>query len=328
MSQNRELPVRPIGVIASLAAGLDAVIQGWWIALFPFLLDLFLWFGPHLSVMPAAERVFAQLREWLGDNPALELMLESAGELNLFSTLGVAPLGVPSLMSVKLPQGTPLGLPAVVSLDNEFAGLVLAAVFSLVGVLVGGAYLGLIAQQVRDGALDGVRLFKLLPRYWMSILVVIVALLVAAGLLSLPMLVIASLLAGISVWLATLVVWIGFMLLLWLTFHLFFTVHGLLLSEQSLLTAVWNSLRLTAFNSFSAMGLVVLAFAVSAGLDYLWSLPKDTSWMLLVGIAGHAVISSGVVAATFVFYKDRFRYWQELRSFLAQTAQESLEGNA
>jgi hypothetical protein len=43
--------------------------------------------------------------------------------------------------------------------------------------------------------------------------------------------------------------------------------------------------------------------------------------MLLVGIAGHSVITSGLVAATFVFYQDRFRYWQELREYLSQAAE-------
>jgi hypothetical protein len=152
--------------------------------------------------------------------------------------------------------------------------------------------------------------------------VLIIALLLAGMLLAMPILVMASFLSGISVWIATLVVWIGFMLFLWLLFHLFFTIHGILLNQQPLHMAVWNSLRLVAFNSFSVMGLLAMVVALSAGLNYLWSLPKDDSWMLLVGIGGHAVISSGLIASTFVFYQDRYRYWQQVRAYFAQRTEE------
>jgi hypothetical protein len=73
------------------------------------------------------------------------------------------------------------------------------------------------------------------------------------------------------------------------------------------------------------MALLVVTFGVTAGLDYLWSLPAEDSWMLLVGIAGHAVVTSGLLASTFVYYQDRYRYWRELRSYLTRVATETLE---
>ena len=99
-----EPPQKPIGVIASLAGGLDTVIQGWWITLFPLALDLFLWFGVQLSVRPIAERVVSDLVDLTGPNQLFDLILEAATELNYFSLISVSPLGIPSLMSVKLPH--------------------------------------------------------------------------------------------------------------------------------------------------------------------------------------------------------------------------------
>jgi hypothetical protein len=52
-------------------------------------------------------------------------------------------------------------------------------------------------------------------------------------------------------------------------------------------------------------GLFVLsAFVLRRGLNYLWSVPPENSWMMVVGIAGHAFISTALLAASFVYYRD------------------------
>lgn len=316
MSEAKELPAKPIGTIASLSAGFDTVIQGWWILLFPVALDLFLWFGPRLSVKPVIDRFLSSLGPLVGDITLLELMQQAAAELNYFSVLSVAPLiGIPSLMAVKLPQSTPLGTPAVYSVSSEFDWILLFLALSLAGLLLGGIYLALISQQVQQGRLNLRHLLTVLPRYWFSVLVLLLFLLLLAGALALPVIVVASLLSGLSAWIATLVVWIGFLLFVWLLFHLIFSLHGILMNRQPVHTAAWTSMRLVAFNSFTVMGLVALVLGLTVGLNFLWVLPAAESWMLLVGIVGHAVISSALLAATFVFYQDRYRYWQELRSY-------------
>ena len=318
MSEHRELPAKPIGAVASLSAGVDTLIQGWWILLFPLALDLFLWLGPRLSIRPVTDDFLATLAPLVEENPALELIEMAAAELNYFSTVSVTPLGVPSLMAIKLPQSTPIGTPATYMISDELLWLGLFLGLSLGGLLMGGIYMGLITQQVRDGTPNLWRLLTAMPRYWFSVVVLIIALLIAGAILAVPVIFAAALLSGLSAWIATLVVWIGFMLFLWLVFHLFFTIHGILLNRQPLPMAAWNSLRMVAFNSFSVMGLLALVFALSAGLNYLWSLPNENSWMLLVGIGGHALISSALVATTFVFYQDRYRYWQQVQDYLTQ----------
>ena len=49
---------------------------------------------------------------------------------------------------------------------------------------------------------------------------------------------------------------------------------------------------------------------LGSGLDMLWSTPAADSWMLLVGILGHAFISTGLLAASFVYYNDGVRWLQ------------------
>ena len=318
-----EPPKKPIGVIASLAGGLDTVIQGWWIMLFPLALDLFLWFGAQLSVRPIAEQVVNDLVNLAGPNQLFDLILQAATELNYFSLISVAPLGIPSLMTVKLPHGTPLGPPSILTVDNELVWFAIFFGLSVVGLLLGGFYMGLIAQQVRDKQANLKRLLKLVPRYWVYTLAMIVGLLIVAAILAVPLMILATLLATLNTSIASLVIWIGFMILMWLIFHLVFTVHAMLLSEMNLPQALWTSVRLTTYNSFPTMGLMVLFVAISTGMNYLWSLPAENSWMLLVGVIGHAVISSGLVASTFIFYQDRHRYWRQLRAYLSNSAARS-----
>jgi hypothetical protein len=49
---------------------------------------------------------------------------------------------------------------------------------------------------------------------------------------------------------------------------------------------------------------VLCVIVLSTGLNYLWSVPPDNSWMTLVGIAGHAFITTALLAASFVYYRD------------------------
>jgi hypothetical protein len=46
--------------------------------------------------------------------------------------------------------------------------------------------------------------------------------------------------------------------------------------------------------------------------------PEETSWLSLVGVAGHAFVTTGLLAASFIYYRDADRwvkailkYWSE-----------------
>ena len=49
---------------------------------------------------------------------------------------------------------------------------------------------------------------------------------------------------------------------------------------------------------------VFIIFILTTGLNYLWSVPQSNSWMTLIGIAGHAFITTALLAASFVYYRD------------------------
>jgi hypothetical protein len=104
--------------------------------------------------------------------------------------------------------------------------------------------------------------------------------------------------------LASVVFFILLFVSFWLVVPLFFTAHGIFVRQQNAFYSIFTSLRMARF-ALPTSGLFVLAWLVlSIGLNYLWSVPPANSWMTLVGIGGHAFITTALLAASFVYYRD------------------------
>ncbi|HRE28371.1 MAG TPA: hypothetical protein PK954_17140, partial [Anaerolineales bacterium] len=93
-----------------------------------------------------------------------------------------------------------------------------------------------------------------------------------------------------------------------------FALHGITLGRRNLFVSLWESIRLVQMNLAPTIGLVTVVMLLYFGLGSVWALAPTDSWINVIGIAGHAVVSTALVAATFVYYQDRMRWWQELRS--------------
>ena len=59
-------------------------------------------------------------------------------------------------------------------------------------------------------------------------------------------------------------------------------------------------------------------FILSQGLDYLWNVPPNDSWVILVGIFGHAFIATALLSASFVYYRDMTVWLQTVSERLQQ----------
>src|SRR3989338_3664141 len=169
----RKMPEPPLGVVASLSSGFEAVNARLELVLLPLLLDLFLGLGPHLSIRPLAQSVVALLRSPSGADATTlhnlsvvrEMIQAYGARFNLFSILSTAPLGLPSLMAGRAPGALPNGGPGVWMVDNGLEYLLLFGAFALVGLFLGALYFGGIAQQVRDARLSRI---KLLRQVWLD----------------------------------------------------------------------------------------------------------------------------------------------------------------
>jgi hypothetical protein len=57
---------------------------------------------------------------------------------------------------------------------------------------------------------------------------------------------------------------------------------------------------------------LLLYIIISQGLAFLWRSPADNSWLTLVGIAGHAFITTALLSASFIYYRDMNAWLQAI----------------
>jgi len=120
-----------------------------------------------------------------------------------------------------------------------------------------------------------------------------------------PLMVVSTVLATISLNLAAFVLFIGPMIAMWLFFYLIFTPHGLILAGRSLWRAAIESIQLVRWNMIQVIGLLISIILINRVLDWLLVMAENGSWFTIVSILGHAFISTSLVTATFIFYQDR-----------------------
>ncbi len=324
-----ELPPPP-GVMGALRAGFDAVSSHVWLILLPLLLDIFLWLGPRLSVgrlvRPFFEIVFSQARRTLTSAADLQRfteyqaafsdLMERFNLLSLFSKLQLFPIGVSSLLAQTMPAETPLGAGNVLHVSS-YPGLVgLALVFVILGWVVGGLYFRWVSRIVLGDAHPEAKI----SFSWAVIQSLILSALWVIGLIiiMIPTMLILTVLTLLSPVLASGALLLILLFSFWLIVPLFFTPHGIFVRGQNAFYSIFTSLKMARF-TLPTSGLFILAvFLLSTGLNYLWSVPPDDSWMLLVGIAGHAFIRTALLAASFVYYRDMNVWLQAIFEKLQQ----------
>ncbi len=304
-TEQLKLPLPP-GLIASLMRGFDSVANHILVILPPILLDLFLWLGPHLRLKSLLQPMIDQLpvlAKALPSNfpdmvPVQQTLTIVINQFNLFMLLRTFPVGATSLLSLQMPVQTPLGVPA--SLDaGSFLGVVVwVMLLVLMGWLIGAIYYfwisGVTLKPEGRSLWKSVQQTILLSIIWLVILFV----------LGLPAYVLVSVIYLLSPTLGQIMFFIGILLLVWLIMPVFFSVHGIFTLQLDAFRSILGSLRMVRF-TLPNTGLFLLVFVIiNTGMNFLWNTPADNSWWMLVGIAGHAFVSTALLAASFIYYRD------------------------
>ena len=338
-----------MGIIDCLSKGFRAVNKHWWVLLVPILLDTFLWLGPHASVEHILQNPIQILQDEVAALPsevspelmdAFRALLEDvARDLNLFSSLRVGTLGVPSLFAwgattlsspsayetlwVRFLQITNMpdmllsvpdtGLISVLvwQVPNVGIWLLLTLFFSLGGILVGSAYLSLVSSALssaEEPAPFWPRTLRLSGHILLFWALRIAAILVAG----IPFLVVFVILSSLSSGLAILFTTIVMGLVTWLSFYAIFFVSAMVVNGASVLRALWNSFNVVMRNFWSTLWLFLLINLIGGGLTILWTQLTNGSWPTLISILGNAYVGSGLVSASLIFYQDRYARWQEV----------------
>ena len=303
-SQGRFPP--PPGLLASIMAGFDSVANHIAVILPPVLLDLFLWLGPHLRLKQFLQPVITQLPSLANAFPAsfpdLATIQSSwtgfANQFNLFIILRTFPVGITSLLSLQMPAQNPWGVPLSWDAGSFMGILGWALLLIILGWVAGGIYYYWVSRVAlkSDERMLGKSLSQavLLSIIWMGLLFLV----------GLPILVVLSVLTAINTVLGQIALFAGAIILIWLVMPIFFSAHGIFTFQLDALRAILGSLRMVRF-TLPNTGLFLLLFVlINQGLNFLWTTPAQTSWWMLVGIGGHAFISTALLAASFIYYRD------------------------
>ncbi len=296
----------PPGLIASIMAGFDSVATHIAVILPPVLLDLFLWLGPQLRVkgflQPLIDRMpslASALPSSFPDPAAAQAAWTSiANKFNLFVILRTFPIGTTSLLSFETFVKNPFGIPLSVDAGSFLGILGWAALLALLGWIIGAFYYYWVSSvALKPEARSFSKSLKqsvLLSLIWLALLFLI----------GLPAMLVFSLLTAISPVLGQVAFFAGILVLIWLAMPVFFSAHGIFTMQLDALRAILNSLRMVRF-TLPNTGLFLLTFLlINQGLNFLWNTPPQTSWLLLIGITGHAFVSTALLAASFIYYRD------------------------
>ena len=300
----------PPGVFGALKAGFDLTSNRMMLILLPLALDLFLWLAPRLS---GANLFGALLRDWMEfsgnagypvqNAPALTERVETLGLVNVLTWLRTFPVGIPSLLSGimpgSLPLQTPLGAQGVIQIPSvlQMSGWII--LLTALGWVGGGLYFRAVSNIVLGGqeaispmrAIIQTSILSLV--WWIGMMLVLF-----------PTLSVLSLLALINPILANGAAFVAVLLSFWLIVPLFFMPHGIFVRKQNAFHSMFSSLNMSRFTLPTSSLFVFSVIILSTGLNYLWSVPSNDSWMMLVGIAGHAFITTALLAASFIYYRD------------------------
>lgn len=312
--------------------------------LLPLLLDVFLWLGPRISLRPYYSQIWEPMVRRMEQEPDSQadfydnlaaVVDESIPALQYLPILGIRAIkygrggvaGVPALLYLPIMPSLLAGREAAsppfdyapptwtIRTASELMGVNLLSAIS--GLILGSLYIAMVAQQVRETRIRLGEIITRLPSLLAQLLLLGVLVFVMLFAILVPFLILGLMLqASFPQWMAELTIVTGMVFVLWIGLFGTFTIHGMFMQRRRLFGAIWDSVRVVQWNLPATVFLVFLVFTLSWALNWVWGLADPGSWLALIAIGGNTFISTGLIAATFVFFKDRYRHWREMRDAL------------
>jgi hypothetical protein len=286
--------------------------------------------GPRFSVdgllAPFLNMIFDQTRLTLTSSAEVRrftefesLFNQTVEHFNLLSLLGrlqTFPVGVSSLLARSMPAETPFGSQPVVQISSLPGLIGLALLLVTGGWVLGALYFRWVSGTTLGETGSGTGISSL----WAIIQTLILSGVWLIGLIMflIPVTLVLTVLTLLSPVLAGAALFILLALSFWLIVPLFFTPHGIFVRKQNAFYSIFTSLRMVRFALPTSGFFVICWFLLSTGLNYLWSVPPGDSWMTLVGIGGHAFITTALLSASFVYYRDMNAWLQTVFERLQQ----------
>jgi hypothetical protein len=315
VSKIENLPPPP-GIINSIKAGFDIIATHISAILLPLLLNLFLWLGPRLRMVALFNSMKADVFSiWKSSGIPAEDIQRAMGlyentipRINLFWIFHTIPIGISSLFLPQKISQTPLGDPAnlQVSATNLLGWIFFLVFFGWIG---GGMYFRSVAW-LSMGNKD-VPPMSVSHAIAQTILLSI-SWIVLFFFLGVPVFLVLAVVLQFSTTIANLLILFLCLASMWVIVPLFFWPHGIFIKQQNVINAILSSFQLMRFTLPTSSLFVLTVFLLAFGLNFLWSIPSEDSWMMLLGIFGQSFVTTALLAASFVYYRDMSIWLQNM----------------
>jgi len=312
MHDPKSLP-NPPSLLRSFSSGFNTISNQLGLVLFPILLDLLLWWGPRLRLGNWLQGILADT----GSMPELqtadmqdmliatrEIWLEVSGRFNLLTVLRTYPVGITSLMAGISPVESPTAAMPVWQLSGSFTILAWVCGLSLLGLAFGSLFYACVSQAVVSERVAWGQILREWPFKFIQVVALALVWLAVIAAVSLPFSCMITLLALFGVGFSPLALLLFSAAMIWVLLPLAFSAHGIFVNQRTMWSSLKDGVRLTRLTMPSTSLFLLAVVLLSQGLDTIWKLPAETSWMGLVGIAGHGFVTTGLLAASFVYYRD------------------------
>ena len=329
MTESEIIPAPP-SLLRTLVAGFDTITNHIALIIIPIGLDLLLWLGPRLRLKVLIERWVGEVvsqslsiapdvetGEMLG--AAQELWSVAAEHFNLLTALKSYPVGIPSLITSILPIEMPLGTPVFIEVESIAYAAGLFLLFSLIGLVLGSLYFLFVSKAAIQGNIEWRQSLKDWP--WISFQVIFLTLILFVLLLAVSVpagcVISFAVLGSMALGQCAVLMYAG--VLIWIIFPLLFSAHGIFVNHQKVWLSIKQGIHITRLTLPTTSLFFLSALLLTQGLGFLWRVPPASSWLLLIGLTGHAFVSTGLLSASFIYYRDADQW---IRSLQHQNSQE------
>ena len=297
-------------IFAAFRAGYETASKHLYLILFPIVLDLFLLFGFRITIFELMQDVIQ--RFVLPPSATADLVaswevlksqsLEFFRYFSLTAFLRSFPVGIPSLLSVASFERNPLGEYQFIHLQEPGTIVLVILAASLIGLFFAYVLFRLTARATTIQSVPPESILE--SRSLVSWLLIPIVSIIFAFLVVLPAMLMISLIGAILPIFTSIGYFFLTVAIISLLLPVFFTPHLIILEKLTLPQALAASFSTVRITNAKSTNFLFLAILVSYLTNMLWRIPSEDSWMLLIGIFGHALISIVILAASFHYIID------------------------
>lgn len=310
-------------VIKCIGKGFNAVAYKAQLLILPILLDLFLLFGPKLRVSewltPNLESMWesmlssvpASLSAQFADS--VEIVKTYIASINLFGLIQSFPIGV-SVLYRGSSAVNPIGTAIEIQIHSWLALFPLCVLIYLIGLILGIVYFAWTAHECDEAPakFSGKRLLNEAAN---TVLMIICL----AALLFVILIPVSCVLTAVFMTMPAIyeiVLLLIAALVCWLIVPLFWVPQGIYVKGMNFFSAVKESLKLFTWSAPLTVRFILFCIVITLGMNSIWTIPEQSSWLALFGIFGHAFISTSLLASAFILYQEQEKWQEENKAFL------------